>query len=414
MSQQISQEASQPNEDSENLASQQLNRYLALPVTVISEPVSAIREDSPGKAKARRAPKCDFKLTAQPVVDGRKQLVALRSLRTALDMAMLSELDGAFHNDSPDTLDEICRDFPQLPELAPVAQAQALFELGQWQHIPLVNEKGQYTGHCASRKRLNELLHGTPRPVRIGGLATPFGVYMTSGQYNSGAGLKGLIATGLLFAVVAHVLDYWLLIVTSALAALFPHMISLKAGMEMTVEIGVVLCSVMVLIRLSPMSGLHAAEHMTINAIESDLPLSPSYIRSQPREHPRCGTNLMVFLGGLELIVMFLSLSGKDLNLLGQLVYAAIGLFLLFRCWQPVGLWLQRHFTTKNPTDAQLESGIKAGLELLEKYRQEPHPYPSLGRRIWGSGMVHMALTFLLSTWLMGWLLELALGGPRH
>jgi len=237
---------------------------------------------------------------------------------------------------------------------------------------------------------------------------------MTSGLYTSGAGLKGLIATGFLFAFAAHLLDYWVLIVISFLTALFPQIIRYNEGMQMALEVVIALSSFLMLLRLTPMSGLHAAEHMTINAMESDLPLQPAYVRLQSREHPRCGTNLMVLLGGLEVTGLLLYALWHEANRLQLVTLSGIGLFLVFRFWQPIGLWLQRHFTTKKPSDAQLESGIRAGKELLQKYRDLPHPYPSLWQRILGSGILHMAVTFIGSAWLIGWILEVALGGPRH
>ncbi len=233
---------------------------------------------------------------------------------------------------------------------------------------------------------------------------------MTSGNYVSGAGWKGLVATGLLFGVMAHLLDAWILVLYSALVTVFPWVRHLGEGQQLTLDTGLMLCSLMTLLRLSPISGLHAAEHMTINAIESDLPLSLSFVRGQPREHPRCGTNLMVLLAGIQLIGLFLYTSWHELNHLGQLLYATVGLIVVLKYWQPVGLWLQRNFTTKSPSDAQLESGIKAGRELLALYRARPHPFPSIWQRIWGSGMIPMAATFLGSAWLIGIVLEKWLG----
>lgn len=393
-------------------ASQELSRYSALPVTVISEPVNASRENK--RPEQRPSKKCDWKLSIQPVVDGKKQLVGIRKLRPEMNLAKLSERDGGFHTNSPMDSDSLCREFPQLTEVSPISQAWAVFEEWNWAYIPIVDVTGKYTGHCASRKRLQDLLSGQARPVRIGGLATPLGVYMTSGLYSSGAGWPGLIATGALFGVAAHLLDYWIALVYSALVAVFPVVHHLNEAMHLTLETGLALCSFMALIRLVPISGLHAAEHMTINAIENDLPLLPPYVRSQPREHARCGTNLMVLLGGLELVGLFLYASWHDLNPLGRALYVSLGLFLVLKNWQKAGLWLQRNFTTKDPTDAQLESGIKAGQELLATYRANPHPYPSLWRRILGSGMIHMIIAFIFSAWALGWILEFIGGAGGH
>jgi CBS domain-containing protein len=287
-----------------------------------------------------------------------------------------------------------------------IEHAIARFEGTDLSLIPIVNERGVYTGQCASRTQLYLLLHGMLKPPRIGGLATPLGVYMTSGYYSSGAGWKGLVATGVLFGVLAHALDWLGLFAYSATTALFPIIAHWGEGQQMILQTGLVMVFLLALLRLSPISGLHAAEHMTINAIEHDLDLTEPLIRTQPREHIRCGTNLMVFLAGIQVLGISLYYTGREMNPLGMFLYAGFWLFLIFKFWKPAGLWLQRHFTTKNPTSAQLASGIKAGKELLDKFRRKPHPMPSFARRIWGSGLVHMAASFLITVWLLGFLLE--------
>jgi hypothetical protein len=269
-----------------------------------------------------------------------------------------------------------------------------------------VDERGCYTGKCASRTQLYLLLHGMLRPARIGGLATPLGVYMTSGYHASGAGWKGLIATGILFGILAYGLDWLGLFTYSAATAVFPFIARWSEGQQLILQTGMTVVCLLAMLRLSPMSGLHAAEHMTINAIERDLDLTEPMIRTQPREHARCGTNLMVFLGGLQMLGISLAYSWQDMSPLGLTFYTALWLFIIHKFWRPAGLWLQRHFTTKTPTSAQIASGIKAGEELLEKFQREPHPTPSLIRRIWGSGLVHMAASFLITAWLLGVLFE--------
>ena len=38
----------------------------------------------------------------------------------------------------------------------------------------------------------------------------------------------------------------------------------------------------------------HGAEHMTIHALEADLPLTTENVRRYPTAHPRCGTEFLV------------------------------------------------------------------------------------------------------------------------
>ncbi len=367
--------------------------YADLPVSVLGEPVRAVRK--PGTL-AKSGQPCDG-FPIQPVVDARKRLIGV--------LAMSAEPDPEV------PIGQLLSDFPRLVAGSTLAHAQMHFAQHPCAYIPLVDFQGRYTGFCASRQRLIDFMSGHPRPVRIGGLATPLGVYMTSGAYTAGAGWQGLIATGLLFGVVAHVLDLWILVVYSALTAVFPVLAHMGEGLQLTIDTGLMLCTLLMLLRLSPMSGLHAAEHMTINAIERDLPVTLPVVRQQSRAHPRCGTNLMVLLAGLQLVGLFLYTSGHAMNPLGQWLYGLGGLALVWKNWQRVGIWLQTHFTTQVPTDAQLESGLKAGRELLEQYRLRPHAYPGFWPRLWHSGMITMAISFAASAWVIQRLLDALWGG---
>lgn len=373
------------------------HRYCSLPVTLIAEPVAALRLDN---AVSELAEKFSSTLVL-PVLDGKKRLLGVISSQDVL-LAPMEQLNAIqAHAAGLDS-----RPVVSLSVKDTIEQAVARFGDTDLPMIPIVDERGCYTGKCANRTQLYLLLHGMLKPARIGGLATPLGVYMTSGYHASGAGWKGLVATGVLFGLFAHVLDWLGLAAYSALTAGFPMISHWGEGQQIILQTGIVLVAMLAMLRLSPISGLHAAEHMTINAIEHDLDLTEPFIRTQPREHARCGTNLMVFLGGMQILGISLYYTWREINPLGLMLYAALWLFLIFKFWRPAGLWMQRHFTTKNPTSAQIASGIKAGEELLEKFRREPHPVPSLPQRIWGSGLIHMAASFLLTAWLLGVLLE--------
>lgn len=294
---------------------------------------------------------------------------------------------------------------PVVPDNTSISGAEPLFRQATAGFLPIVDQKGRYTGRCVSLASLSRLKVGALRPPRVGGLATPLGVYMTSGFYASGAGWKGLIATGLLFGLFARFLEWIALALFSVLIMLYPPIQLLPAGEQTILEGGLLLASLMALIRLSPISGLHAAEHMTINAIEQDLPLTESMIRTQSREHQRCGTNLVIFLFGIQVLGLSIYFGWSRMNVLGLLLYSGFWLWLLFTSWKRSGLWMQRHFTTKDPSSAQLASGMKAGQELLNKFAAKPHGVPSLLRRLWGAGLFQMMASFMLSFWLIGLLL---------
>jgi hypothetical protein len=281
----------------------------------------------------------------------------------------------------------------------------ALFKAGEATLLPIVDSNGRYLGKCASLAMLMRLKSGTLRPSRVGGLATPLGVYMTSGYYTSGAGWLGLLATGFLFGVLSHSLDWLSLGLFTLLIMLYPPVQLLPMPEQTILQAGLLLVCLLGLLRLTPLAGLHAAEHMTINAIERDLELTEPLVRTQPREHQRCGTNLVALLGGLQVAFISLFFASGRLNGLGFLLYAALWFWVVFTFWKPAGLWLQRHFTTKAPSSQALASGILAGRQLLDLFIANPHGTPSFLRRLWGSGLLQMSIAFAAGFWLMGQLL---------
>ncbi|HVL39822.1 MAG TPA: DUF1385 domain-containing protein, partial [Fimbriimonadaceae bacterium] len=135
--------------------------------------------------------------------------------------------------------------------------------------------------------------------------------------------------------------------------------------------------------RLLPISGIHAAEHKVVHAIEREEELRPEIVSRMPRVHPRCGTNLAA---GVSL---FLGLGGAhwipDQQL--RLLVAALATLAL---WRPLGSALQLYVTTRPPTKKHIEMGIRAGRELLEKYRASDGRRASIPIRIWNTGILHV------------------------
>jgi uncharacterized protein YqhQ len=130
----------------------------------------------------------------------------------------------------------------------------------------------------------------------------------------------------------------------------------------------------------------HGAEHKTVFTWEAGLPLTVEHARTQPRQHPRCGTSfLMVVM--LVSIVLFsiVKFDSLGLNLLTRIAlmplvaglsYEIIRLSakregsLVFKLMTMPGLWLQ-NITTKEPDDKQLEVALYA---LKESLKLEPRP----------------------------------------
>ena len=124
----------------------------------------------------------------------------------------------------------------------------------------------------------------------------------------------------------------------------------------------------------------HGAEHMTIHALESELPLTVENVRRFPTAHPRCGTEfLVIFI--LVSILLFSLLAGVELwvALLGRIllipVIAAVSYEILkwgakrrdHSIWRWLflpGIWMQA-ITTKQPDDSMIEVAICSMQEAL-------------------------------------------------
>ncbi|MBU0457045.1 MAG: DUF1385 domain-containing protein [Nanoarchaeota archaeon] len=124
----------------------------------------------------------------------------------------------------------------------------------------------------------------------------------------------------------------------------------------------------------------HGAEHKTINCYENKEKLTISNVKKFSRFHPRCGTSF-IFVVLLLSIFIFTLIPGQwwikfigrilAFPLIAGISYELIKLSdkfkknILVRTLVAPGLWLQR-ITTKEPTDEQLEVGIKSLNSVLE------------------------------------------------
>ncbi len=147
----------------------------------------------------------------------------------------------------------------------------------------------------------------------------------------------------------------------------------------------------------------HGAEHMTIHALEHNDPLTVTEIRKYPTAHPRCGTEFLVVVIILSILLFgFLGREDPVLMVGGRLllipVIAAIGYEILrfgakhranpvVKALMAPGILVQM-ITTKQPSDDQIEVAIvsmeqaleadgeqvPAGSELPERQRLDPDP----------------------------------------
>jgi len=259
--------------------------------------------------------------------------------------------------------------------------------------IPVVGGDGNLVGVIFRRDLLRYFL-GSLRPRSVGGMATPLGVYLTTGVIQAGAKSLGLFLTGVVFAIlilsaiyitdgIAYLVQLYTPLPLYALKNSPPiggfNPLDIWYYLAGAFELGLFL----LFLRISPLTSYHGAEHKVVNAIEAGEPLELEIVRMMPKEHPRCGTNLAVLL-----LVTFL------IYQISQSILLALVVALL--SWRYLGMFVQHYITTKEPSDAHLLNGIKAGEELLRKFREFPHQRPTLSQRIFNMGIIHVIAGYSL------------------
>lgn len=296
------------------------------------------------------------------------------------------------------------RDVLFITPVTPTSHALQVMQEYGFSSLPVVSKEGEYMG-VVLRSDVLALTCDTVRPPMVGGMATPLGVYLTGGGVRAGAGDLGLFLTGVLLMtlnLIALVLVYsgcrWIQQQTGF--PLYAMLLSPTASLiDWQDWVGMALRAMpivlfLLLVRLSPIAGVHAAEHMTVHAIERGEPLEPEYVRRMPRVHPRCGTNLAA--GAM----IFLTLANINTG-----IYRDVTLLLAFvttlLTWRPVGNLLQALFTTRPPSERQLRNGIEAGKQLLHRYRMQGYRSLTLRERIWNMGILQIAAGMMLVWWLL-------------
>jgi hypothetical protein len=219
-----------------------------------------------------------------------------------------------------------------------------------------------------------------PRPAMVGGMATPFGVYLTNGVVSGGAGGLALVCTG---AVMFFLLFAAQILVQYAMPAIVS--LGLPPAWGDWAQSATTPVLFLVAMRIIPLSGTHAAEHQVVHAIERGEDLLPDVVRRMPRVHPRCGTNLAAAATIFLSIFLTEWIPYTEVRLL-------VAFFVTVTLWRRVGALLQEFVTTRPATDRQLASGIKAGTELLDRFARSRVTSPSAFQRIWNSGILHVVM----------------------
>jgi CBS domain-containing protein len=305
-----------------------------------------------------------------------------------------------------------------------LADAQDLFDSSDLRVLPVVNAGGAFHG-VVTRSDVMSALLGVTTPTHVGGLATPLGVFLTTGHVRGGASDFGLFLTGVtlvaLFAtaslitnLIALGVERWRGVPLFGLALNPKVMVNGVYGgaaLGGYGEIALMLLQLVIffiLLRLAPLTGTHAAEHMVVHAVEDGDELTPERVATKPRVHPRCGTNLMALLfitsaGFYALISMAPSIGNAGLlSGMGLLVV------IVYLVWRGVGSGLQRFITTRRPSGRQLQGAIAAATQLLARHQRNPS-YRARGiARLWNIGFIQVGAGFIcawiaaehLSRWL--------------
>lgn len=312
-----------------------------------------------------------------------------------------------------------------LAELGPEEIPSALVTAAPWESLPVLSESTpadealrrlRESGHrCAavlgsggeilgivSLAELGSAVCGAVRPPVIGGMATPFGVYLTGGGVRAGVGDRALCAAGA-FLALQFLVARWLaetLLSPGGLAWQFPVLSRFLLTIPLT-STGLALLLFALLFRVSLLTGYHAAEHQVVHAIEAGDDLVPENVRSKPRVHPRCGTNLVaaVFLMTFFLNLRHMVAPHPDvirLVLLLDQFNPMLAMLVTVLFWRRLGGWVQHHITTRRANAREIQSGLAAGKELLARYQSLRPIHRSWMQRIWNMGLLQVLSGYLL------------------
>lgn len=289
----------------------------------------------------------------------------------------------------------------------PLAEIDAYFhENPTHQVVPVIDPPGGYAG-VVTRADLAACRLRTLAPARIGGMATPLGVYLTDGIHSGGAGDWGLFLSGVTLAVLGIVASL-ALTGLGTLASLYVHsdpmaVIAARLGGDegrLSSELGslILLPLVMILIRLIPLAGYHAAEHQVVHCVERGELLTVDAVKTMPRVHPRCGTNIATAVVLFSAALCIGVISWK--TIVGDVMPALV---LTVAFWRPMGAFVQQYFTTRPASVRQLRSGIFAAEDLLSKFRADVTAVPTVRTRIWRMGLLQtMGGVIAVSAFLSG------------
>ncbi len=290
---------------------------------------------------------------------------------------------------------------PQLRASDPLSRIQAAFDAISDAPLIVVCLNGPrpvYAGVVYRSDSVAAAL-GNLAPARVGGMATPLGVYLTDGVVQGGAGNLGLVLAGVSMSVLytiavaissllfqwletAYHFDFLRLLMLTFLRLNPNAVIALAGDFQAALAVPLLL----ILLRLVPVAGYHAAEHQVVHCLERGEPLTPENVRRMPRVHPRCGTNLVA---GLSILTLAISVV---FALTGSIATSVLsGVIVTMLTWRQVGSAIQQFLTTRAASDKQIASGIRAGQEVVARSLANGlESRPTFAQRVWNMGLVQL------------------------
>ena len=292
------------------------------------------------------------------------------------------------------SLDLIAQEDHALTDVAEAAQSRGA------PVVPVAGIDGRYLGVLLPRDILAALA-GEPIVPPIAGLATPLGVYLTTGALRAGAGDFALAATGaalMVINLVAGALIYGLAKLADRYVG-SPQLVPAETTGGAAVAAVVAIYSLQIviflmLLRVSPLTGIHASEHMVVRAIEEGEDLTLEKVRQMPRVHPRCGTNIMALLILLVVAQQLLTSLGSTMDEASRILALFLLIMVVLLAWRRLGAALQRWVTTRTPSNCQIAAAIRVGEELLVRVQARPSAHASILRRLWNTGFAQVLAGF--------------------
>ncbi|MBL8048789.1 MAG: DUF1385 domain-containing protein [Chthonomonas sp.] len=275
-------------------------------------------------------------------------------------------------------VDDFVQAIASLSPLSSGAEALRLVADSPLGAAVILNEEGMFGGVVTIASLLHDRSHPTVELGPVGGMATPLGVYLTDGTHQAGPRPWGLMLTGAGLFLLLSLCNAATIPLLNRLndTRLTPGLTEGLVGL-------VVVLLFLIGMRLLPIAGTHAAEHMVVHALERQEPLTLETVRRMPRVHPRCGTNFA------SAAMLFGAVYGIPWGPPEE-VRLTLGLLVTLFFWRTFGSFVQLNFTTRPPTDRQILGAIRSGQELVQAHLRDPASFVSPWRRIWNSGLLHV------------------------